>query len=105
MIEFILKLQVFLIFSIVPYGTLLLIIFFILNLLNKNCSTFGLKYVKRVIAVPGDTLELKGKEFFINGKKIKKKLIESNLIQSIYKETQYLKEYFVGNSNLSELKF
>ena len=55
--------------------------------------------------MPGYSLELKGKEFFINGKKIKKKLIESNLNQSIYKETQNLKEYFVGNSNLRELKF
>ena len=35
----------------------------------------------------------------------KEKLIESNLNQSIYKETQNLKEYFVGNSNLRELKF
>ena len=32
-------------------------------------------------------------------------MIDSNLNQSIYKETQNLKEYFVGNSNLRELKF
>ena len=38
-----LKLQVFFISSIFPYGSLLLIIFLILNLLNKNFSTFSLE--------------------------------------------------------------
>ena len=29
--------------------------------LNRDCSNLGLKYVKRVIASPGDSLEIKGK--------------------------------------------
>ena len=73
--------------------------------LNNNCSNLGLKYVKRIIAIPGDKLEIRGKDFFINGKKIEKKLIESNLNQSVYMETQNSKKYYVGSSNLRELKF
>ena len=40
-----------------------------------KCSTNGIKYVKRVIGVPGDVVEIKGYEIWINGKKLKQEVI------------------------------
>ena len=73
--------------------------------LNRDCSNLGLKYVKRVIASPGDSLEIKGKEIYVNQKKIFKENIESNLTESFFLEKSNQKEYLIRNSNVRELEF
>ena len=37
---------------------------------DDRCTTIGIKYVKRIIAVQGDLVELDGNELSINGKKL-----------------------------------
>ena len=73
--------------------------------LNRDCSNLGLKYVKRVIASPGDSIEIKGKELFVNKQKILKEKVESNLTESFFLEKSNQKEYLIRNSNVRELEF
>ena len=73
--------------------------------LSKDCSNLGLKYVKRVIASPGDSLEIKGKEIFVNQKKLSKENIKSNLTESFFLEKSNQKEYLIRSSNVRELEF
>jgi len=57
------------------------------NLQESRCTPGGVKFVKRVIGVPGDKVEIKGYEIWINGNKIDQKLLSSNSEESLIKET------------------
>ena len=47
----------------------------------------GTKYIKRVIGIPGDRIEIKGYELFINGNKVKQELLDKSSEESLYLET------------------
>ena len=57
------------------------------NLQKTRCTAGGVKFVKRVIGIPGDTIEIKGYEISINNKKIKQKLLTSNPEETLIEET------------------
>ena len=42
-----------------------------MSLQKSRCTTLGIKYVKRVIGLPGDKVEIRGYEIFINDIKVK----------------------------------
>ena len=57
------------------------------NLQESRCTPGGVKFVKRVIGVPGDKVEIKGYEIWINGNKIDQKLLSSNSEENLTEET------------------
>ena len=57
------------------------------NLQESRCTPGGVKFVKRVIGVPGDKVEIKGYEIWINGNKIDQKLLSSNSEENLIEET------------------
>ena len=54
---------------------------------QTGCSKLGIKYIKRVIGIPGDTVEIKGYEIYINGNRLEQVLSEKKGDESIYIET------------------
>ena len=58
-----------------------------LSLQEAKCTTLGIKYIKRVIGLPGDRIEIKGYELFINGNKVKQELLDKSSEESFYLET------------------
>ena len=46
-----------------------------LSLQKNRCTEIGIKYVKRVIGVPGDLIEIKGYEVWVNGEKLKHEIV------------------------------
>ncbi len=73
--------------------------------LKKSCSSLGLKYVKRVIGIPGDVLEIKGKDFLVNGIKVVKSILNSNSRETFYEESFGKENYLIRQSKLRELSF
>ncbi|MBV12530.1 MAG: signal peptidase I [Flavobacteriaceae bacterium] len=69
--------------------------------LFDNCSSLGVKYVKRVIGLPGDEIIYKNGSFSINGAPLRKELIERNSNELILREFQNTKNYLIKQS-LSE---
>tara|TARA_Y100000768_G_scaffold385330_1_gene371237 strand:+ start:2939 stop:3922 length:984 start_codon:yes stop_codon:yes gene_type:complete len=57
------------------------------NLQESRCTPGGVKFVKRVIGVPGDKVEIKGYEIWINGNKIDQKVLSSNSEENLIEET------------------
>jgi len=57
------------------------------NLQESRCTPGGVKFVKRVIGIPGDKVEIKGYEIWINGNKIDQKLLSSNSEENLIEET------------------
>ena len=57
-----------------------------LSLQESRCTTLGIKYIKRVIGLPGDRIEIKGYELFINGNKVKQELLDKSSEESLYLE-------------------
>ena len=51
-----------------------------LKLQKDRCTENGIKYVKRVIGIPGDVVEVKGYEIWINGNKLNHELISTCLL-------------------------
>ena len=58
-----------------------------MSLQKARSTTLGIKYIKRVIGLPGDKVEIRGYEIFINGKKIKQELLNRDEEESLYLET------------------
>ena len=57
------------------------------NLQKNRCTSQGIKFVKRVIGIPGDKVEIKGYEILINGKKVDQKLLTSSSEENLIEET------------------
>ena len=57
------------------------------NLQESRCIPGGVKFVKRVIGVPGDKVEIKGYEIWVNENKIEQKLLSSNSEENLIEET------------------
>ncbi len=58
-----------------------------LKLQKDRCTKKGIKYVKRVIGIPGDKVEVKGYEVWINGNKLKHEIISNINGESLIEET------------------
>ncbi len=58
-----------------------------ISLQKARCTALGTKYIKRVIGLPGDKVEIRGYEIFINDKKIKQELLNRDELESLYIET------------------
>jgi len=58
------------------------------NILQKNrCTKLGIKYIKRIIGVPFDKIELKGYSLFINGVEVPQEVLGVNGVESLVRET------------------
>ena len=57
------------------------------DLQESRCTTLGIKFVKRVIGTPGDLVEIKGYEIWVNGKKLNHKLVSSGDSETLIEET------------------
>ena len=54
-----------------------------LSLQKSRCTKLGTKYIKRVIGIPGDRVEIKGYEIYINNKFKNAKIIDLRLKNKI----------------------
>ena len=57
------------------------------NLQESRCVPLGIKFVKRIIGIPGDDIEIKGYEIWVNGQKLKQEVISSSSQENLIKET------------------
>ena len=57
------------------------------NLQKNRCTSQGVKFVMRVIGIPGDKVEIKGYEILINGNKVDQKLLSSSSEENLIEET------------------
>jgi len=73
-----------------------------LKLQKDKCTTNGIKYVKRVIGIPGDEVEVKGYEIWINGNKLNHELISTANGESLVKETIDNKSHVIRLLGLTE---
>ena len=73
-----------------------------LSLQESRCTTLGIKYIKRVIGLPGDRIEIKGYELFINGNKVKQELLDKSSEESFYLETIDDIDHIVRTLGISE---
>jgi len=73
-----------------------------LSLQEARCTTLGIKYIKRVIGLPGDRIEIKGYELFINGNKVKQELLDKSSEESFYLETIDDIDHIVRTLGISE---
>ena len=73
-----------------------------LKLQKDRCTANGIKYVKRIIGIPGDEVEVKGYEIWINGNKLKHELISTTNGESLVKETIDNKTHVIRSLGLTE---
>ena len=73
-----------------------------LKLQEDRCTKNGIKYVKRVIGIPGDEVEVKGYEIWINGKKLKHEIISKVNGESLIEETINEEVHVVRTLGLTE---
>tara|TARA_Y100001970_G_scaffold294213_1_gene448635 strand:- start:32131 stop:33111 length:981 start_codon:yes stop_codon:yes gene_type:complete len=75
---------------------------------DDRCTASGIKYVKRIIGIPGDKVILKGYELWINDKKISKVFLKNLDNKIIYEETINNLKHFIqldGSNKLEEYKW
>ena len=73
-----------------------------LKLQKDRCTKNGIKYVKRIIGIPGDEVEVKGYEIWINGSKLNHELISTINGESLVKETIDNKTHVIRSLGLTE---
>ena len=73
-----------------------------LKLQKNRCTKNGIKYVKRIIGIPGDEVEVKGYEIWINGNKLNHELISTINGESLIKETIDNKTHVIRSLGLAE---
>ena len=57
------------------------------RLQSNRCTSIGIKYVKRIIGIAGDKVDLIGYDLFINGEKVPQSIMSSNGGEQIIQET------------------
>ena len=72
------------------------------KLQKDRCTTNGIKYVKRVIGVPGDVVEVKGYEIWVNEKKLKHELISDEDGEFLIRETINNEVHVIRSLGLTE---
>ena len=72
------------------------------SLQESRCTPGGIKFVKRIMGIPGDKVEIKGYEIWINGNKINQKLLSSNKDENLLEETLDQEVHVVRTLGLSE---
>ena len=65
------------------------------SILSENCTSQGVKYIKRVIAEPGDEVIYRNKEFIINGIKLDQKILDKRDQEELIQEINEGKGYIV----------
>ncbi len=65
------------------------------SILSENCTSQGVKYIKRVIAEPGDEVIYRNKEFIINGIKLDQKILDKRDQEELIEEINEGKEYII----------
>tara|TARA_Y100000590_G_scaffold121738_2_gene139395 strand:- start:2293 stop:3285 length:993 start_codon:yes stop_codon:yes gene_type:complete len=73
-----------------------------LYLQKDRCTYLGIKYIKRIIGVPGDKVEIRGEDLFINGNKLNRKFIIQNKEERFYSEQLDNLNYTVRYLGLKE---
>ena len=73
-----------------------------LSLQKSRCTKLGIKYIKRVIGIPGDRVEIKGYGIYLNGKEIERILKEKKGQESLYFEIIEDKEHLIRTLGLKE---
>ena len=73
-----------------------------LSLQSSRCVPMGIKYVKRIIGIPGDTVVIRGYEIWINGNKLDQREISSDSQQTLLEETLDETVHIVRTLGLSE---
>ena len=72
------------------------------KLQKDRCTVNGIKYVKRVIGIPGDEVEVKGYEIWINGNKLDHTVVSNINGVSLIKETIDNKTHVIRSLGLTE---
>ena len=72
------------------------------KLQKDRCNTDGIKYVKRVIGIPGDEVEVKGYEIWVNGKKLEHEIISKIDGETLIKETLDKQDHLIRILGLTE---
>ena len=72
------------------------------KLQKDRCTTDGIKYVKRVIGIPGDEVEVKGYEIWVNGKKLEHEIISKIDGETLIKETLDKQDHLIRILGLTE---
>ena len=72
------------------------------KLQKDRCTANGIKYVKRIIGIPGDEVEVKGYEIWINGNKLNHELISTTNGETLVKETIDNKTHVIRSLGLTE---
>ena len=73
-----------------------------LPLQKSRCTRLGKKYIKRVIGVPGDRIEIKGYEIYVNEIKLKQVLSERKGDENLYLETIGDVDHMIRTLGISE---
>ncbi len=73
-----------------------------LKLQKDRCTKNGIKYVKRIIGIPGDKVEVKGYEIWINDNKLNHEIISTTNGESLLKETIDNKTHVIRFLGLTE---
>ena len=72
------------------------------TLQKQRCTELGIKYVKRILGVPGDLVEIKGYEVWINGTKLPHTIIGKDETGDLIEETLDKGTHVIKSQGISD---
>ena len=73
-----------------------------MTLQKQRCTELGIKYVKRILGVPGDLVEIKGYEVWINGTKLPHTIIGKDETGDLIEETLDKGTHIIKSQGISD---